>query len=58
MKDEEEEAKESEKCSKKILKFTLQIFQVSKEEKTHIVDLQLTQGHPLLFFPLAKKIYK
>ena len=58
MKDEKEENSELDKFSKKTIKFILQIFQVSKEEKTHLIDLQLTQGHPLLFFPLAKKIYK
>lgn len=58
MKDEKEDNNELDKFSKKTLKFILQIFQLSKEEKTHIVDLQLTQGHPLMFFPVAKKIYK
>jgi hypothetical protein len=48
---------EGEKFSKKYFKFTLQIFEVQKMEKTHVIDLQLTQGHPLIFFSIAKTIY-
>lgn len=35
----------------------LQIYSVDPKGYEHMVDLQLTQGHPLVFCNLANKLY-
>ena len=36
----------------------VQIFSIDPKGYDHIVDLQLIQGHPLMFFNLSEKLYK
>jgi hypothetical protein len=40
-----------------LLRFTIQIYEVNRKTQMHLVDLHLTQGHPLLFFWLVRKFY-
>ena len=56
MLDEKEEVKEA-KFSKIEVKFQVQIFCVQHKGFDHVIDLQLTQGHPLVFFSLSNKLY-
>jgi hypothetical protein len=43
--------------TKNEIKFTLQLYVKSNRSAEIIVDLKLTQGHPLVFIPFCKKIY-
>jgi hypothetical protein len=35
----------------------LQIFSIHGKGYEHIIDLQLTQGHPIVFLSLSNKLY-
>lgn len=39
------------------LKFLLQIFCVPHTDYDHVIDLQLTQGHPMVFFNVSNLLY-
>ena len=51
-------SKKEDKFNKNVIKFTAQVYEVDKKHQVHMVDLHLTQGHPLVFFPIAAKIYR
>lgn len=61
MKDEGDEhdysIKKEEKFTKGVLRFTIQVYEVNRKTQTHLVDICLNQGHPLVFFPLARRFY-
>lgn len=40
------------------LKFTVQIYEINKKNQTHMVDVCLSQGHPLNFFPFTCRFYE
>jgi hypothetical protein len=42
--------------TKREIKFNIQIYGMQRGV-SHVVDLQLTQGHPFVFFPFVKKFY-
>ena len=50
-------SKKENRFNKNTLKFTVQIYEPSRKGSGHIVDIQLSQGHPLVFFPLSRRIY-
>ncbi len=62
MKDESEDpervVKREEKFSKTTTRFTIQIYEVNRKTQTHLVDITLSQGHPLMFFKLVGRIYE
>lgn len=61
MRDESEEheytIKKEDKFAKGVLRFTIQVYEVNKKTQTHLVDICLNQGHPLVFFPIVRKFY-
>lgn len=57
MVDEKDQVKE-EKFTKKEIRFTLQVYSSDQRGYEHLLDLQLTQGHPMVFFNIAQKFYK
>lgn len=36
----------------------MQIFSIDLKGFEHVIDLQLTQGHPIAFFNLSQKLYR
>lgn len=36
----------------------MQVFSMDLKGYDHLVDLQLTQGHPISFFNLSQKLYQ
>lgn len=57
MQEEREESKE-DKFTKKEIRFTLQVYSSDQRGYEHMLDLQLTQGHPMVFFSVAQRFYK
>ena len=41
-----------------MLRFTIQVYEVNRKTNTHLIDLSLNQGHPLVFFPVVRKFYE
>jgi hypothetical protein len=58
MVDEKEDEEKEEKHIHNEIRFITQIFSVDLKGYQHVVDLQITQGHPLAFFNLSHKIYR
>lgn len=52
-------ADESEESSNQnTIKFTIQIYQIKNKENIHLLDIQLSQGKPLVFLEICQKLYK
>lgn len=58
MVDENEESSKEDKFSKKEVRFTLQVYSSDQRGYEHLLDLQLTQGHPMVFFTISQKFYR
>lgn len=43
--------------TKNEIKFTMQLYTKGKKDEV-VVDLKLTQGHPLVFIGFAKRLYQ
>lgn len=60
--DESEEStlvfSKEDRYNKNAIKFTIQIYEVRSLKFGHVVDMQISQGHPLVFFRLCEKLYR
>jgi len=43
--------------TKREIKFNVQIYAKQQKGVSHVIDLQLTQGHPFVFFPFVRRFY-
>lgn len=58
MQDEKDEIKQEDKFTKREIRFTLQVYSSDQRGYEHMLDLQLNQGHPMVFFSLSQRFYK